>query len=66
MSRKLTAQAILKWLEMALPTLAEGGYFVTNYSSDPGFDPADYTIGQRAALIAAYPDEAAQITVLTR
>ena len=32
----------------------------------PGFDPADYETGERARLLAAYPDFRERITALTR
>jgi predicted cupin superfamily sugar epimerase len=46
--------------------LAAGGAFaLLGCTVAPGFDYADYEHGDRAKLIAAYPDRAAQIRSLT-
>lgn len=41
-------------------------YALISNTLSPGFDYADYEPGDRAKLIAAYPDRAAFITALTR
>jgi len=47
--------------------LAPGGRFaLMGTTMAPGFDPRDYEGGVRAALIAAYPDQAERIRRLTR
>ena len=47
--------------------LIEGGAFaLLGTTMSPGFDYADYVTGERAMLIAAYPEHAGRISVLTR
>ena len=47
--------------------LREGGnWALLGTTMAPGFDAADYEAGDRAALSAAYPHEAARIAALTR
>ena len=48
-------------------SLAAGGEFaLLGTTMSPGFDYADYVTGDRAALIAAYPEHTERITALTR
>ena len=47
--------------------LRDGGSFaLLGTTMAPGFDVADFEIGERAALIARYPEQAAAITRMTR
>ena len=47
--------------------LRDGGtWALLGTTMAPGFDAADYEAGDRAALCAAYPHEAARIVALTR
>jgi len=47
--------------------LLPGGRFaLMGTTMAPGFDPADFTIGRRDELIAAYPEQANFIRALTR
>jgi predicted cupin superfamily sugar epimerase len=43
-----------------------GTWALMGVSMAPGFDPVDYTIGQRKELIARYPEQEQLITLLTR
>ena len=43
-----------------------GGLALLGTTVAPGFDPADYEPGERAALLAAYPAFAERIIALTR
>jgi len=52
------------WLGSRLVT--GGEYALMGVTMAPGFDPADYTIGDRDKLIKQYPDSEALITDLTR
>jgi predicted cupin superfamily sugar epimerase len=42
------------------------GYSLLGTTMTPGFDPADFNLGKRDELVAAYPKFAAQIKALTR
>jgi uncharacterized protein len=47
--------------------LSPGGAFaLMGTTVSPGFDPADFELGSRAALLAAYPDQHDRIIALTR
>jgi uncharacterized protein len=43
-----------------------GAWALMGVSMAPGFDPVDYTIGQRKQLIAQFPEQEQLITLLTR
>ncbi|MGO4290265.1 cupin domain-containing protein [Chitinophaga sp. RAB17] len=43
-----------------------GTYSLMGVTMDPGFDPADYTIGRRQDLITKYPEVSDMITDFTR
>ena len=43
-----------------------GNYALMGVTMAPGFDPADYAIGNRADLIIEYPEQQELITKLTR
>jgi uncharacterized protein len=43
-----------------------GSYSLMGVSMAPGFDPKDYTIGQRDDLVEKYPQQASLIMELTR
>ncbi len=45
---------------------AAGSYALMGVTMSPGFDPADYSLGNREELIKQYPEQAALITELTR
>lgn len=52
------------WLGSRL--LPKGSYALMGVTMSPGFNPADYTIGNRQELIRQYPEQAQLITQLTR
>lgn len=52
------------WLGSRL--VAGGEYALMGVTMAPGFDPADYSIGDRDELIKQYPDKEELITDLTR
>jgi predicted cupin superfamily sugar epimerase len=43
-----------------------GKYALLGTTMSPGFDPSDYEPGDRADLVARYPQHAASIQALTR
>ena len=43
-----------------------GSFALLGASMAPGFDPADFTLGRRAALQAGWPAETAAVSRLTR
>jgi hypothetical protein len=43
-----------------------GRYALLGTSMSPGFDFADFELGERAELVAAYPEYAGRIRALTR
>jgi hypothetical protein len=43
-----------------------GTWALMGVSMAPGFDPVDYTIGDRNELVARYPEQAGLIGALTR
>ena len=43
-----------------------GGFALLGTSMSPGFDPADFTLGDRADLLSRWPGEAERIHRLTR
>jgi predicted cupin superfamily sugar epimerase len=54
------------WMGCHVPPGGHHGYALLGCTIAPGFTPEDYEGGERAALIARYPDAAAAITLLTR
>ena len=52
------------WLGSRL--MPGGSWALMGVTMAPGFDPADYTIGDRASLISQYPEQTDLITQLTR
>ena len=52
------------WLGSSL--MPGGSWALMGVTMAPGFDPVDYTIGQRQDLIGKYPQREALITDLTR
>jgi predicted cupin superfamily sugar epimerase len=46
--------------------IAGGAFALLGTTMSPGFDYADYAIGEREALATAYPKQAARIAALTR
>ena len=45
---------------------SSGAWALLGTTVAPGFDPADFEHGERASLLAAFPDHAARIRALTR
>lgn len=43
-----------------------GSYALMGVTMAPGYDDADYTIGQRAELLAEYPEQQTLITLLSK
>ena len=46
--------------------VAGGTFALLGTTVAPGFDPADFEVGDRASLTAAWPAHAARIAELTR
>lgn len=54
------------WFGARIPARAAGAWSLVGCTVAPGFDFADFELGTRAALRAAFPDHAALVDTLTR